>query len=152
SSTPPMVKASGRSASLHDAWMRALRAPDGRIEGDPRELAALAEQVSQWRRPLDVVVSAPFRLCFRLEEPRDEDGSGDWHVSYLLQAVDDLSLLVPAGVAWKGKGRGAKVLGRDGFKPREYLLSALGQAAVLCPRIEASLKSAAPDGYELDAA
>ncbi|WP_202802892.1 SNF2 helicase-associated domain-containing protein, partial [Singulisphaera acidiphila] len=43
------------------------------------------------------------------------------------------------------------ILGRDGFKPREYLLSALGQAAAISPRIEASLKSAAPSGYELDA-
>ena len=38
-----------------------------------------------------------------------------------------------------GRHAGVKpmVLNRDGFQPREYLLSALGQAATICPRIEA---------------
>jgi SNF2 family DNA or RNA helicase len=35
---------------------------------------------------------------------------------------------------------------------REYLLSALGQAAKISPQVERSLKTAAPGGYELDAA
>jgi SNF2 family DNA or RNA helicase len=35
---------------------------------------------------------------------------------------------------------------------KEYLLSALGQASGLCPRIEASLHTAAPAGYALDTA
>ena len=66
--------------------------------------------------------------------------------------MDDLSLLVPAEAAWKERGTEAKVLGRDGFRPREYLLAALGQAATISPRIEASLKAAAPEGYDLDTA
>src|SRR5262249_5629089 len=95
----------------------------------------------------------PFRLCLRLEEPEADSGkdAGRWHIRYLLQAIDDPSLLVPAEAAWKTRGREAAILGRDGFQPREYLLSALGQAATLSPRIEASLKSAAPAGYDLDA-
>ena len=43
-----------------------------------------------------VTAGAPFRLCFRLEEPTGEsDGasrptaSGQWEVRYLLQAADD---------------------------------------------------------------
>ena len=59
---------------------------------------------------------------------------------------------MPAEAAWKARGKEAKVLGRDGFRPREYLLAALGQAATLSPRIEASLKAAAPAGYDLDTA
>ena len=99
----------------------------------------LAEEVRQWRRPIELAASAPFRLCLRLEEPKSGDPRrhDQWRVGYLLQAMDDQSLLVPVKSAWKASGREAVVLNRDGFQPREYLLSALGQAATLCPRIEA---------------
>ena len=150
----PPWKGTSRFASLHDQWAHALRSPDGRMKGETAELAQLAEQVRTWRRPIEIAASAPFRLCFRLEEPRAETGkaAGRWRVNYLLQAVDDLSLLVPAEDAWKARGKEAAVLGRDGFRPREYLLAALGQAATLSPPIEASLKAAAPAGYDLDTA
>jgi SNF2 family DNA or RNA helicase len=150
----PSEKAPSRFASLHDQWAWALRSRDGRMKGEPSELEQFAEQVRTWRRPIEIAASAPFRLCFRLEEPRAETGkaAGRWQLHYLLQAVDDLSLLVPAGAAWNARGKEAQVLARDGFRPREYLLAALGQATKLSPRIEASLKAAAPSGYELDTA
>jgi SNF2 family DNA or RNA helicase len=149
----PSGKAPKRFASVHDQWLHALRAPDGLMTGDPTELSRLAGVVRDWRRPIEIAASAPFRLCLRLEEPEAKSGrnADRWRVRYLLQAVDDPSLLVPAEAAWKARGRGAEVLRRDGFRPREYLLSALGQAATLSPQIEASLKSAAPSGYDLDA-
>ena len=39
------------------------------MEGDESELARLATQVGEWQRQISIVASAPFRLCFRLEEP-----------------------------------------------------------------------------------
>ncbi len=151
--SPRSGKSPARFTTPHDQWVHALRMPDGRMTGDAHELARLAEQVRQWHRPLDIAASAPFRLCLRLEEPEADSGKDAerWRVTYLLQAVDDLSLLVPAVTAWKAQGRDAAILERDGFQPREYMLSALGQAATLCARIETSLKSAAPAGYDLDA-
>jgi SNF2 family DNA or RNA helicase len=153
--------------SLHDQWLHALRSPEGRMEGDADELAQLAEQIQRWRRPILMTATAPVRLCFRLEEPEVaafEEGkqstmaqlavaqsASPWHVRYLLQAADDPSLLVPAEDAWGQRGRRAAVLKRKGFQTQEYLLSALGQAAGICPRIEASLKTAQPGGYEVDA-
>ncbi|HLK60316.1 MAG TPA: SNF2 helicase-associated domain-containing protein [Chthonomonadaceae bacterium] len=143
--------------SLHDQWLYALRAPDGRMQGEARELAAFARQVREWWRPLTLSIAAPFRLCFRLEEPvlqgeegDDGDVEGDWFVRLLLQSVEDPSLLVAAEQAWNAKGRSAALLRRDGFVAREFLLAALGQAAKICPQIEATLKSTTPDGYELD--
>ena len=151
--SPRTGKSPSRFTSPHDQWVHALRMPDGRMTGDARELAKLATQVRQWHRPLEVAASAPFRLCLRLEEPKSDSGmnADRWRVTYLLQAIDDLSLLVPAEAAWKARGSDAAILQREGFQPREYMLSALGQAATLCPRIETSLKSAAPVGYDLDA-
>ncbi|MFN0085137.1 MAG: DEAD/DEAH box helicase [Blastocatellia bacterium] len=153
-------EAAGRRKSFqsaHDRWLHALRASDGVIETAADEMAALAEQVREWRRPLAVSVAAPFRLCFRLEEPgEEEEGRGEkpprWHVRYFLQATDDPSLLIAAADAWAPDKRTAAALKRGRLNPREYLLSALGQAAGLSSHIEQSLKSAAPGGYDLDSA
>jgi SNF2 family DNA or RNA helicase len=156
--------------SLHDYWFHALRTPDGHMTGDERELMQLAEQIREWRRPIAVTAAAPVKLCFRLEEPAEpetedpgkkgqvpndclavEPQTGPWRVSYLLQPADDPSLLVEACEVWKKRSEKAELVERPGFRLKEYLLSALGQAAGLCPRIEASLACASPSGYELDA-
>lgn len=174
-----MADASGRSVvsgpskktktsafeSIHDQWLHALRAMHGDLNGAASELHSLAEQVREWRRPISVSAATPFRLCFRLEEPSDSDtvtrrhsdhrpvaaSHTDWRVRYLLQAADDPSLLIPVADAWNAKGRAAVALKRGAFNPREYLLSALGQAAGFNPCIEQSLKAATPSGYDLDA-
>jgi SNF2 family DNA or RNA helicase len=144
--------------SIHDQWLHALRTPDGKLRGDGVELDRLAAQARDWRRPLDVTTAAPFRLCFRLEEPGMANGGGGgfrpitqpWFVRYLLQAVEDPSLLIPVADVWRARGSRAAVLRRGSFDPQEYVLSALGQAAAISPAIEESLKTAAPTGYELD--
>ncbi|MDR3556868.1 MAG: DEAD/DEAH box helicase [Syntrophobacteraceae bacterium] len=149
--------------SVHDQWLYALGALDGKMEGSEADLARFALQVEEWRRPATRALASAFRLCFRLDEPvpaetptgkrskSTRQTSEDWAVNYLLQASDDPSLLVPAELAWTAKGRKSSVLARENFNAREYLLSALGQASGICPNIEASLKGAAPQGYRLDA-
>jgi SNF2 family DNA or RNA helicase len=145
--------------SLHDQWLYALQAPEGVLRGPANELAQFAEQVRAWQRPAAVAAAAPFRLCFRLEEPPNGEGGDEvapaddgWGVRYLLQARDDPSLLVGVDEAWSPRGPRARVLQRDGFQPREYLLAALGQAAGLCPPVEDSLRAATPAGFPADAA
>jgi SNF2 family DNA or RNA helicase len=147
-------------ASVHDQWLHALRTPDGVLHGNEADFARLAEQVRDWRRPLESLSAAPFRLCLRLEEPEVKEGDdqagmdagdGRWYVRYLLQAADDLSLLVPVADAWETRGQQVALLRRASFNPGEYLLAALGQAAALDPAIEGSLKTAKPAGHELDA-
>ncbi|HWH68939.1 MAG TPA: SNF2 helicase-associated domain-containing protein, partial [Candidatus Sulfotelmatobacter sp.] len=181
----PALKSKARFDSLHDQWLGALRAPEGGMSGEEKDLAQLAGQVADWRRPISVTAAAPVKLCFRLEEPVTppelgvpaEPGSPatpvtegakpatsttpnqpeitsstqPWHVRFLLQPADDPSLLVEAGEVWKKRSSQVALLRRGEFKPKEYLLSALGQAAGICPRLEASLKTTAPAGYKLDA-
>jgi SNF2 family DNA or RNA helicase len=151
-------KAAPAFASTHDQWLHALRAADGTLTGPAADLKQLAEQVHSWQRPLTVAVEAPFRLCFRLEEPPEDratneeaSANGDWQVRYLLQAADDPSLLVPVTEAWASRGAHAAVFRARGFDAREYLLTALGQAAGLCKPVEASLTSDAPSGFAADA-
>ena len=144
--------------SLHDQWISSLRSAERMLQGNADELSQLSAQVREWRQPIALANAMPFRLCFRLEEPADaEEKRGkngrkqaQWSVRYLLQARDDPSLLIPATDAWRAKGRTVTLLKRDGFDAQEYLLSSLGQAAGICPRIEASLKTAIPGGYQLD--
>jgi SNF2 family DNA or RNA helicase len=136
--------------NLHAQWMAALRAPAGWLTGDPTELATLAGEVRRWRDPLRLSLAAPYRLVFRLEEP--ERAEGDWQVRYLLQPVDDPSLLLPAAQILTARGKKAAMLQRGTTAPRDFLLAALGAASPLSPRIEESLHAKAPDGFTLDAA
>lgn len=146
--------------SLHDYWLHALLARDPSIDWDSGELITLARQIREWRSPVATTEATPFRLCFRLDEPsmKDENLSvkhqqnDEWAVRYFLQATDDLSLLVPAKNVWKPQSAKSRVLQRKGFNAKACLLSALGQASGLCANIESSLKSPAPEGYQIDAA
>ncbi|MCU0722336.1 MAG: DEAD/DEAH box helicase [Planctomycetes bacterium] len=152
-------KAPGAPA-VHDAWMAALRGDDGAVAGDEAELARLAAQALEWRRPVELAASSPVRLCFRVEEPSGPTAAeaavagarAPWFVRYLLQPLGHSSLLVPLADAWGGRGLKGSLLGTLGMQSGEYLLSALGQAAGICPEVEASLRSPRPAGFALDAA
>jgi len=146
-------------ASVHNAWLYALRSTDGRLDYDREKVKQLAEQIHQWRRPITVSEAAPVRLCLRLEEPEAAAESSQktvqttkkkWYVRYLLQPHDDPSLLIPVDQVWKAKTKKTTLLKHIGGSSQEYLLSSLGQAAEICPRIAASLKTAQPAGYTLD--
>jgi SNF2 family DNA or RNA helicase len=147
--------------SVHDQWIHSLQSDDPTMSSEGEELQRFAAQAREWHLPVSISASSPFRLCFRLEEPPEEGGEEDiagsggreaWQVRYLLQAVDDRSLLVEARDAWKTRKPVEAVFRARAFEPRQFLLSALGQAAGICPHVEQSLKRPAPPGYELDTA
>ncbi len=139
--------------TIHDRWLFGLNlSVDGGLDGEEKELAQLAAQVRDWQRPIAVSSQSPFGLVFRLEEPGPEASEkAPWRVRYLLQARDDPSLFIPVAEAWKEESRFAKQFAQRGFQPREYLLTALGQAAAFSQSIERSLKSASPAGFLTDA-
>jgi SNF2 family DNA or RNA helicase len=136
--------------TLHQRWLQALNCPDSRVEGSESELKVLAQQIADWRRPVRISSEAPFRLCFRLDEPPEDKEL--WRVRYLLQGARDPSLFIPSRQIWKPNRNEMKALGADPAKLRELLLLSLGQASSLCAPVEQSLNDAAPDGFELDTA
>ncbi len=69
----------------------------------------------------------------------------------MLQAKDDLSVLVPAEEVWSSNGSGLQVLGRRIEEPQERLLGGLGHALRLWPELEPALREPAPTGVDLDA-
>ncbi len=54
---------------LHARWLISLLGKDPLLEATSEELASLASQIAEWRRPVEIASDSPFRLCFRLEEP-----------------------------------------------------------------------------------
>ena len=148
----------GRKApfeSLHEQWIHSLRSENPSMPGDAKELSRFAAQIDEWHRPVSMSAFSPFRFCFRLEEPEAEAekpaSRAPWHVRYLLQAADDRSLLIEAPAAWKPPKPVAALFRARAFEPRPYLLSVLGRAAGICPRIEESMRRPDPAGYPLDA-
>src|SRR5450755_910241 len=149
-----LVRTSSRAVQrfgpgLHDRWIEALHSTNAKVRGKEQELQAFETQLQEWHRPVALSSAAPYRLCFRLEEP-ESDETPLWQVRYFLQARNDPSLLVPSDKVWNAKGVRPPAWAQAGFKPREHLLLSLGQAAAISPRVEESLRSAAPAGYELD--
>ena len=141
--------------SLHDQWLHRLQNPETPLTGTLQELNPLAEQVRVWQRPVAISQAAPFRFVFRLEEPpMDEEKlfaiSDQWQVRYFLQAQDDLSLFIPLSEAWKPVESVAEAFQRRHFRPREFLLTSLGQAAGLAKEIDTSLSESQPTGFPLD--
>jgi SNF2 family DNA or RNA helicase len=173
--TPAGDRNGAKPGTVYDRWLKALRTPDACIKGDKKELEARIKELERWRGPIDEAANAPFRLCFRLEEPTTaaeetratrgrrgrsrggarkgavRPGQRRWYVRYLLQATDDPTLLVPTADAWITRGRKAAALAKMGTDLHEALLGSLGQAAGVCPKIEESLRSRKPSGYSLDA-
>jgi non-specific serine/threonine protein kinase len=158
------------------AWLMALIARDPAVDGDPWELAALAEQMEEWwaagRR---YAAQRMFRTCFRLVAPRDGAGEetgedcdralmerpaangrppseldDSWRVEILLQAKDDPSVLVPAEEVWARSER-LSALGHMLENPQERLLGGLGYALGLWPDLAPALQEPAPTGVELTA-
>jgi superfamily II DNA or RNA helicase len=122
--------------TLNDRWMRALCGEQRVIDVKGVEAREFASAVEEWVREATRDDEAEHRLCLRLEEPVTD--GGPWFVRYLLQSHADLSLLVSFDSVWK--------------KPplRRAFLDAMGKAARLSPRIDATLREAKPLGYALD--
>jgi SNF2 family DNA or RNA helicase len=157
-----------RPCSAMEAWLAALTGEDPVARADERELAALAEQIEEWRQAMErYTAHRTFRTCFRLsapeppteppaEAPATDANPGEpapvpWRVDILLQAKDDPSVLVPAEEVWTSNGDGLRVLGRRIEDPQERLLGGLGHALRLWPELERALQAPAPTGVELDA-
>src|SRR5581483_5914141 len=116
--------------SVHDQWLAALAGPHPEMRGEAARFAELRRQIREWQRPLSVAGTAPYRLCFRLEEPPN---GGAWTVQYLLQAAADPSLLVSAAEVWKASGRRRF----PAAAARAHLLSALGRGGGVWQRVTA---------------
>jgi SNF2 family DNA or RNA helicase len=141
------------------AWWAALWGDPAEIDvpfSERRELIRLWEAWRTWAAQLHGVTGQGFRLCFRLEPPEiDPDSerptSSAWTLRYMLQASDDLSLLVPAENVWQARGSAMTYLSHKFEGAQERLLAGLGLAARTFAPIMDSLRTARPGSCSLSA-
>jgi SNF2 family DNA or RNA helicase len=129
------------------AWMAALIGAESLLPLQGRTAEELHRAWQEWVGPEHVAGDEVFRIAFRLDPPSDP--GAPWQLSYLLQAVDDPGLLVPAAQIWRERGQLFSYLDRRFAQPQERLLRGLAFAARLVPPIEQSLHSKAPEHAEL---
>ena len=143
-----------------DAWLTALRDPDGRFDAAPDELDALALALRPWAE-VGAGQTGPARATFRLADIPAEPGAtepgitepgttgpaGRWRLEFLLQSRQDPSLLIPAAQAWADAGGLSRWLPR----PQELLLAELGRASRIYPELADGLRKSAPCALDLDA-
>ena len=144
--------------TIHDEWSYRLCHTESDFKTKKSDCQRLVQQISDWKRPLTNVLTSPYQFCFRLEEPEQSEeiktdiavSKEPWYMRYLLQARDDPSLLVETKEIWNPKGAKRKVLEKEGFNARQFVLACLGIASGLSEQVESSLEAATPDGYNLN--
>lgn len=113
----------------------------------------IPQLLDKWLKPVLAFHSwRDYRVCLKLEMPPDDgkDIDSKWRISYLLQAMDDPSLLVPAEEVWRSSKEELKFLNRSFKKPQERLLMALADASNIFPPLTRSLRTARPSCVTLD--
>lgn len=128
------------------AWLAGLFRDDGLVELKGREADELFKAWQTWFEQEHVAGDEQFRITFRLEEPAADTApkQSQWKLSYMLQASDDPSLLVPAEKLWRTREALFEYLDRRFSQPQERLLRGLGFAARLVPGVERSLRTKTP--------
>ena len=132
-------------------WLAALLGSDRTVHGDSQSQAMLVEQVRGWvgRLEDDRLVSL-VRLCFRLEEPVEENEA--WRVALLLQVLEGDGTLIDAEAVWTHGAEPTGIVGRNVLDRRAQLMSQLGRAAEVWPMLDGLLGQPAPAHVQLTAA
>jgi len=145
---PPRRGRKPRVTPLTQQFLLSLTSKDPTLEASTEEIAAFAKKMDSWTAELEPkAVNVPFRTCFWLEAPAEED---TWKLGFFLQAKDDRSLMVPAEEVWRTKSDAITLLKKSIKNPQEQLLADLGRAARHFPQLEKSLEMARPTKLEME--
>ncbi|MDI6105544.1 DEAD/DEAH box helicase [Actinoplanes sp. NEAU-A12] len=134
-------------------WLAALTG-EPEFEAAPALADELADRLDAWFE--QAARGAEVRLCFRLSDPREHEPvmpddvplpEDAWRLEFLLQAVDEPSVLVPAADVWRDR---SAPLRRWTSHPQERLLAGLGRAARLYPDLGEALRGTHPGQMLLD--
>ncbi|WP_224283307.1 DEAD/DEAH box helicase, partial [Streptomyces sp. LS1784] len=149
----------GEAGTVAERWLHALGTPDGGIDGaPPEEVAELRRRLGAWYAAAEPVDPA-LRLCFRLVEPLGPDpddpqgrpSDDAWQLEFLLQAVDEPSLLVRAADLHEG-GAAHAALARKADDPVDVLVAELARAAHRWPALDGLRHRSRPSVLPLDRA
>ncbi|MEU5721520.1 DEAD/DEAH box helicase [Micromonospora sp. NPDC047738] len=131
-------------------WLAALTGPERVFRAEPAALDTLRAELDAWQRD---AAGGRVRAAFRLVEPPVDPVAelvegGSWRLEFGLHPTDEPGLVVDAAQIWRGS---APALVDHRIEPQETLLAELGRASRLWPDLDDALRTAAPEGMELDA-
>jgi SNF2 family DNA or RNA helicase len=132
---------------LGAAWISALTKADNTLKLANAEAQDLYKAWQDWAGKKDIAGNAEFRIAFRLDAPDEEKNKNEWSLSYLLQAIDDPSLIVSARQIWKKDT--VSYLEQRFEQAQERFLRGLAFAGKLYEPILKSLRSATPEKVSL---
>jgi SNF2 family DNA or RNA helicase len=114
-------------------------------------VAAAGQKAQEWLGDVtEGEKNRPFYTCIRLKEPAE--GNVDFQLEFLIQAIDDPSLMISAEQVWK-KGSGSITRLHHRFdRPQEQMLADLFRAGKIFPPIKEALRTRAPTGITLSPA
>jgi len=102
----------------------------------------MLNEYKKWIEPIKIKNNKfKFRTCFKVIPPVREE---DWTLEYLLQAKDDLSLMLPAKMIFEESVDTITYLNKKFNNPQERLLVDLAVASKVFIPIERSLYDAVP--------
>ena len=136
------------------AWLAGLLGEARAMPVPAAQRTEVARRIKRWIGGLEERgQSSTWRLCFRLNEPLDEDlpdnlddtsGSLNWSVSFYLQSQEDANVIVEAADIWLLSRDRVTIEGYALESPQELLLGELGRASRLYKRLESALSESEP--------
>ncbi len=123
--------------SLHEAYIRALCTGSNSINyKNEKEIASLAKDIQAWTLPIDRMHNSPYRLCITVREPLGKDSAEElWRISFHMQSVRDDAFALSLYEAFLPSQKLKALFKRCAFDNQEYILTALGKLAQLCPML-----------------
>ncbi|GCD11529.1 DEAD/DEAH box helicase [Clostridium tagluense] len=127
---------------LGSTWIHSLFSRFPEIPIDTSDQIKMLNEYKKWIEPLKIKKNNfKFRTCFKVMPPiRGEE----WTIEYLLQAKDDLSLMLPAKMIFEESLDTITYLNKKFNNPQERLLEDLAVASKVFIPIERSLYDAVP--------
>lgn len=134
-------------------WFRSLLAPKRESTIDYHlEDPDLVEMLKKWLSPLHENAETEeldARTGFWLEAPTP-DSMGYWFLKYVLEAIEDPTIVVPAEVVFSVGSEHLRMNQHSFENPQERLLTDLGIAAQYFEPLKRSLEQTKPEGVFLD--
>lgn len=132
-------------------WLKSLLVHEPQTDSS---LEWITDELVDWQQLItEQLTQSSFRTCFRLEEPEavpgDEAASSAlrWRLRFMLQAIDDPSLLVPAELVWKDASETLEYLNVRFHQPQERLLLDLARSAKVFQPIQEALETGPNPSY-----
>jgi SNF2 family DNA or RNA helicase len=129
-------------SNLSSIWIHSLFSKLPEISVDTNDKINMLNEYKKWIEPIKIKNNKfKFRTCFKVVPPiKDEQ----WKIEYLLQAKDDLSLMLPAKMIFEESVDTITYLNKKFNNPQERLLEDLAVASKVFIPIERSLYDAVP--------